>query len=198
MYPSTKALIIGNGPSREKYRLKEAEQNGVTTFGCNRIIDEFMPDYVVAIDGPAIKYLFDSTMPKHRLLVPCLNEHWEQPELHGGNGQARRSNAGCNAVLEALRREFDTIYLIGFDYLLTDPFKASDNIFKGLPEYQTIPTPDDNMNRLTYFKHIMNGAPDGTRFVLLYPPHYEDIVIKVSHPKLKYKFVSTLKEIVNE
>lgn len=167
MYPSKRALIIGNGVSRRGYDLHDASKLGLTTFGCNRIVDEFLPDYVVAIDPIMINCLYKSpSVPNHRVLVPLHNEHWEPAELGG-----RRSNAGCNAILEAIKRDFEVIVAIGMDFLIDRDDMACDNVYATKPEYQQRATCDDNKNRLTYLRWIVQKRGEGVRFRFLFPDH---------------------------
>lgn len=169
------AVVIGNGVSRKGIKL---DRITAPTFGCNRIVDEFFPTYVVAIDPPMIDFLRSSAYPQHRILTPPESLRYEPSQLH--NGATVRSNAGCNAILEALFRGFNHISVIGFDFLLKDDTKKVDNVYAGKDGYFTI-TPEEATRRNPFFGFIVQNSPD-ILFNIVFPRDVLDQTHKVNAP----------------
>ena len=123
------AYIIGNGVSRSSFDLMNLKGKG-KVFGCNALYldyaeqDYVLPDYLVAIDNPIIAEIEKSDFPKERFLNPPEDEKWEPVELHwkrsvapGWSPARPRSNAGMNAIQEAIKKGYTTIFIFGFDFL---------------------------------------------------------------------------------
>lgn len=162
-----RAYIIGNGLTRKGFELQDLKDE--TTFGCNAIFREFSPSYVIAIDDGPIDELHSQTQyPQHRILVPPMDERWESIEY---NPQSRaRSNAGMNCMVEAIRRGFNDLYCLGFDFLIDDMEIAQGNMFDGTKHYgkETRATYEDNKNRVKYLQWFVNKNYDIT-FTFLFP-----------------------------
>ena len=95
------AFIIGNGVSRKPIDLHQLKGEG-TIFGCNALYRDFPDyDYLVSIDDLIIDEV-SSQANDERLIIPPEEERWEL------NGSGKRSNAGMNAMLEAIRRNLVT------------------------------------------------------------------------------------------
>jgi len=198
------AFILGNGVSRKPVNLNGLVGQG-TIFGCNALYREFDNyDYLISIDPTfqaiiesyasylefnnydylssinpkfqAIIERLDEAMGKDdRIIFPPQDECWESIEY---SPNRRRSNAGMNAMLEAIRREHDKLYCLGFDFLLNDPVASTDNIFKGQEGYgpETHANANDNVHRVRYLEWFMRKyslvnfvfvLPDNANFTAL-------------------------------
>jgi len=166
------AFIIGNGKSRQAVDLSSLVGKG-TIFGCNALYREFEEfDYLVAIDDRMIKELSSiATYEPHILsqgqkIIPPEDERWESAEY---SSQRRRSNAGMNAMLEAIRREHNILYCLGFDFILEGE-KSIENIYKGSKNYEpsTQSTTSDNYFRVRYCDWFVNQH-DSVKFVFVVP-----------------------------
>ena len=64
----------------------------------------------------------------------------------------RRSNAGMNAMREAIRHGATKLFCLGFDFVMTDEKKNTDNIYKGSEGYgeETHATYEDSKHRVNY------------------------------------------------
>ena len=133
-----KAFIIGNGKSRIGFDLMLLKHNG-TVFGCNALYRDFdisnyaLPHYLVAIDPKMQEEIDMSDFPRPRIIFPPEEECWEPKEY---NPNRPRSNAGMNAVLESIKRNFTELYCIGFDFLLQDDIGSVSNIYDGTNAYE--------------------------------------------------------------
>lgn len=95
---SEPAVVIGNGQSRKRIDLAAIPW---TTFGCNGIVTEFVPTYLLCNDGPALEDLhnggYEFTPPPKRA-------------VDYGFG-----SCGGAALHSACFMGFDPVYLLGFD-----------------------------------------------------------------------------------
>lgn len=158
------AYIIGNGKSRKGFPLDLLRDKGVT-FGCNGIWKEYAPNYLVAIDDKYIKIAYNADFPQHKIIVPMEQERYEL------SGTGRRSNAGMNAMHEAIKRNCKILYCLGFDFLVKDNIDLSlSNMYDGLQGYEpdTRANQDDNINRVEYLNWFTNNF-NTTQFVFIYP-----------------------------
>ena len=157
------AFIIGNGPSRKKLDLNELVGKG-TIFGCNALYRDFdKADFLVAIDDRMIDEI-KSKLPLEGTEVIFPPEHERYEEISG-----RRSNAGMNAMREAIRREHDILYCIGFDFITESSF-ATGNVYKDTVNYEprTQSNGDDNYWRIKYLEWYANENPN-TKFIFVIP-----------------------------
>lgn len=165
-----KAFIIGNGVSRKPVNLENLVGQG-TIFGCNALYREFKKfDYLISIDPSfqAIIKSVDETMGKdERIIFPPEDECWESVEY---SRNRRRSNAGMNAMTEAIRRNHDKLYCLGFDFLLLDPNLSTENIFKNQEGYgvETHANASDNIHRVRYLEWFLRKN-SLTSFVFVLP-----------------------------
>lgn len=168
------AIIIGNGASRKEYDLRKfkASNPEITFYGCNALYRDFAPDYdlpdfLVAIDDGMIREIQASDFPQDRVIIPPENERWEPAEC---NPRRPRSNAGMNAMIEAIRAGNKILICIGFDFLITDPALSVTNIYDGSPNYgpETRCAYQDNLGRANFLNWTALQNPDVT-FIFGYP-----------------------------
>jgi len=153
MSSKTTAFIVGNGVSRKPIDLHGLKTRG-EIYGCNAIHREFSDcDYIVAIDDGMIKELTEEIHPRSQIIIPPEDERWESAKY---NSRRRRSNAGMNAMLEAIRRDNTKLYCLGFDFLLKGSI-STDNVFKNTPNYgiETHAVESDNYYRIKYLEWFM-------------------------------------------
>jgi hypothetical protein len=166
------AFVIGNGTSRKPLNLNYLIDNG-TIVGCNALYRDFMRwDVLVAIDDgmidevlPLMKSLEDERIQK--VVVPPPDERWEDPEYNPHS--RRRSNAGMNAMIEAIRSGHNILYCLGFDFILEGEV-STDNIYKNTQNYgpETHAREEDNYHRIKYLEWFCNKYSD-TKFVFVIP-----------------------------
>ena len=164
------AFIIGNGKSREFLEVDRLIGQGCT-FGCNALYREYKPDYIipdylVAIDPILIEEIKASDFPSDRFIEPPFHEQFEPAECNPGRP---RSNAGMNAMLEAIKMKFTTLYMFGFDFIIDDAKYSTDNIYEGSNGYgpETRASYNDNINRCLYMTYIAQKNPNiNFKFVL--------------------------------
>ena len=164
------AFIIGNGISRKPVNLSKLVNQG-TIFGCNALYREFNNfHYLVSIDKQfqTIIEANDEVFGKdERIIFPPDDECWEDAEY---SPNRRRSNAGMNAMLEAIRRGYDHLYCLGFDFVLKDKELSTHNVFKNQEGYgpETHANHLDNAHRIGYLEWFMKKH-EHVRFTFILP-----------------------------
>ncbi len=163
------AFIIGNGPTRKDINLDNLVGKG-TIFACNALYRDFDKyDYLISIDKS-----FQEIIEEHwgkekdsRIIFPPDHECYEHEDY---SKQRRRSNAGMNAMLEAIKRKHDKLFCLGFDFLISDEKKSTDNIYKDTEGYgiETHANASDNIHRVNYLNWFMNKHSD-VRFTFVLP-----------------------------
>lgn len=171
------AFIIGNGRSRNEQNLKSLKDRGYV-WACNAFYRDQgpsydLPDWLVAIDDGIIEEILASDFPKEKFIVPPYDERWEPWTC---NPLRPRSNAGFNAIREAIKAGAKTIFLLGFDFMLLDSSKSVSNIFDGTPNYgpETRASEQDNPNRVKYLSWISKHNPN-VDIIFVWPREYDTI-----------------------
>lgn len=164
------AFIIGNGTSRKGFDLNKLKPYG-TIYGCNALYRDFpdhsIPDFLVAIDDGIITEIEGSDFPSKRFIVPPIDERWEPAECNIGRP---RSNAGMNAMREAIKMEYNQLICLGFDFLIQDDKQLLSNIYDGSQNYgpSTRASAADNPGRVNYLQWLIRKNPD-VDFIFIFP-----------------------------
>ena len=92
-----------------------------------------------------------------QVIFPPDDERWEPAEC---NPNRPRSNAGINAMLEAIKLGHDKLICLGFDFLIDGPESIS-NMFDGTRNYtmETRASIHDGANRTAYLEWVANKNP---------------------------------------
>lgn len=170
-----RALIIGNGESRKSYDLNLIGKV-YTTFGCNALYREFEPDYLLCIDPAMQAEIETSDFPKDKLIVPPYDEQFEPARF---NPNRPRSNAGMNAMIEAIRLGYTDLYMIGFDFLYDDRRSVS-NCYRGTNAYgaETQASFADTIARVNYFTWFARQHPT-INFTFWFPPSENNFIRRI-------------------
>jgi hypothetical protein len=196
-----KALIVGNGLSRKDIDLREVARvnDNMTIFGCNAIYRDYapdynVPDYLVAIDEGIITEIECSTFPSSRVIIPPEEECWEPREIWAeipAFSSTPRSNAGTNAILEAIKRGYTDLRLVGFDSFVYEKNIAESNIYEGTENYstETKATFEESISRVRYISWIVEKNRNVT-FTFYLPENVPYISIDL--PNVHYKTYAVL------
>lgn len=164
------AFVIANGTSRLGFDLRQLKDMG-TIYGCNALYREYasayeIPDILVAIDDGMIDEILNSDFPKSRFIAPLPQDRWEPKEC---NPNQPRSNAGMNAMIEAIKMGATTIIGLGFDFMLIDRDQSISNIYDGSNNYgmTTRAQYNDNFGRARYLNWLAEKNPN-IDFMLCY------------------------------
>lgn len=146
------AYIIGNGTSRKHFDLDKLRGKG-TSFGCNALYRDWIPDYLVAIDDKITDEINAAIekgiLKRDQFIAPPWTECYEDIRY---SSLQRRSNAGMNAMVEALRRKKTQLVCLGFDFMIKNSDQATSNVYEGTNAYgvDTHATYEDSINRIKY------------------------------------------------
>ena len=123
------AIIIGNGKSRKSIDLNTLVGQG-TIYGCNALYREFDGwDYLVAIDERMQDEIKTTSKRLNgKAIFPPEAECYEETT-------GRRGNAGMVAMREAIRNDADTLYCLGFDFILAGADSVL-NVYGGSKNYE--------------------------------------------------------------
>ena len=165
------AFIIGNGTSRKGFDLARLKPYG-TIFGCNALYrdypDHSIPDFLVSIDDGIITEIEHSDFPSTRFIVPPVDERWEPVEA---NPYRPRSNAGINAMREAIKMGYNQLICMGFDFMVMNDNKQSvSNVYDGTANYgmEVRARAEDNPGRIRYLQWLVASNPE-VDFIFIFP-----------------------------
>ena len=164
------AFIIGNGTSRKGFELTRLKPYG-TVFGCNALYRDYpdysFPDFIVSIDDGIISEIEHSDFPSKRFIVPPMDERWEPAECNMGRP---RSNAGVNAMREAIKMGHDQLICLGFDFLIADREQSVSNVYDGTDNYgmEVRANANDNPGRINYVAWLTRTNPN-VDFIFVFP-----------------------------
>jgi hypothetical protein len=129
------AFVLGNGISRKGIDLEKLHEFG-TIYGCNALYRHFEPDYLIAVD---VKMVNEICKSRYQL----THEVWTNPnrsfsKLHGLNyfHPSKGWSSGPTALWLASQHEYETIYILGFDYKGIDDGKKFNNIYADSMNYK--------------------------------------------------------------
>ena len=97
-----------------------------------------------------------------------------------------------NAILEAIKKGYDHLYLLRLDFLLIEEEKALSNIYHGTHAYgpETRANLQDTRNRFDFFGYILEKNPK-VQFILVFPQ--ED---KIYEPELNNVHRCSLERLI--
>lgn len=189
------AFIIGNGKSREGFDLNTLKPFG-KIYGCNALYRDFEPDYLIAIDDAITEEIRASDFPKEKFIHPPFEEQYEHPEF---NPFTRlRSNAGMNAMIEALRHGHRELICIGFDFIMQNDLAVS-NMYDGTNGYElkTRTSLQDGLRRTLYLNWFAKKNYVA-QFKMILPRIEQLKVHQLSSPNIRGMFLDELLPYLNK
>jgi hypothetical protein len=120
---SNKAIIIGNGQSRQSFNLNNiANHKGgllasgaLQSYGCNALYRDFTPDFLVAVGDEIVKEIAESGYTNDHIVYSHANALLDYPTKFYLTPQDPSWNAGAIATYMACFDGHKTVYLLGFD-----------------------------------------------------------------------------------
>jgi len=122
----------------------------------------------VSIEDYRKEMIRESGFPEDRCIFPPEEEQYEAAEYWNNRWPRPRSNAGQNAMIEAIKMGHTTLYMLGFDFIVEGEQSVS-NMFSGKKKVRT--TYEDTIRRIQYFDWYAQQNPE-VRFELVFPPKY--------------------------
>lgn len=135
------ALIIGNGKSRLQFDLKQL-QDIFTTYGCNALYRDFMPDFLISHDMGIADEILDS---RAHYKTNFYTQHGTKMDSRHSKGEPINfvisdkwiGDSGTGALRLACSNGHKNVYMIGFDY--SDNNTYIQNVYAGTKHYQPGP-----------------------------------------------------------
>lgn len=130
------AFVIGNGVSRKELDLSLLDTRGIT-YGCNALYRDFLPDYLVAVDGKMVLEITKNKIHKKCSVWTNRLKNLEvDPEVNifdPSNGWS----SGPTALNLAASKKHKEIHIIGFDYAgLGDNKDKLNNVYADTANYK--------------------------------------------------------------
>ena len=110
----------------------------MTTYGCNVLYRDYMPDYLISMDWPVVLEILENDIHHRTNFYTQDNANFnhmsvdEKERINWLKNMARRLDSGNSALEVALDHEYETIYIIGFDYNNDDKLP---NVYHGTKNY---------------------------------------------------------------
>ena len=125
------ALVIGNGKSRLQFDLNQLQEL-FTTYGCNALYRDFMPDNLIAVDIPMIYDILKANIHHSTNFYiqghSQFDNHVERNNykiIHYAYKEA--FDSGNSAILVACQNQHKKIYIIGMDYDVYNVYSNTQN-----------------------------------------------------------------------
>jgi uncharacterized protein Veg len=131
------ACVIGNGPSRKHVDLETIGRQ-MTTYGCNVLYRDYMPDYLISMDWAIVEEILANDIHHKTNFYTQDTSQFnfmsveKKERINWLKNMARRLDSGNSALEVALEHEYETIYVIGFDYNTDDKLP---NVYHGTKNY---------------------------------------------------------------
>ena len=138
---SNRAVIIGNGESRQGFNLGLLKNHrggllgsaALQTYGCNALYRDFAPHFLVVTGDEIVKEIADSDYCGDHIVYAGSKDILDYPGKFYLTPQDPSWNAGAIAAYLACFDGHRKIYLIGFDGV--DTASSGYNIYKGTRGY---------------------------------------------------------------
>lgn len=192
---TTRAFIIGNGTSRKDFDLEQLRSYG-EIYGCNALYRDFEPDWLIAIDDAITEEITKSDFPKKKFIHPIMEEQYEHPEF---NPFTRlRSNAGMNAMVEALKHGKRELICLGFDFIINNNISIS-NIYNDTNAYgvETRTSVADNVRRVKYLDWFATKN-NVANFKMILPRYKNLNVHRMNSTNIRGMFIDELVPYLNK
>ena len=169
------AFVIGNGTSRLKFDLEKLRELG-TTYGCNAIYRDFLPDKLFAVDTCMVKEFSKHNLAeKTEIFIPIGKfkscDDYSQG-MHPLEGKERLGpGCGFTALNNAILDGNKTIYMIGFDLFdpTEKPYQYFNNVYANSLNYKgDRDSPPSNERFIPVLCRWLHDNPEVT-FIRAYP-----------------------------
>lgn len=161
-------VVIGNGTSRLQFDLNIIGDK-FTTYGCNALYRDYMPDYLVSIDWFMVDEIVKAKAHyKTKLFAQHdnnLDKLSETEPINFVEITPDTVDSGHSAINLAASHRFDTVYMIGFDYIVQGKIN---NVYAGTRNYARKNAPQvqtlASMSAPSRMKNYCKRYPD-TKFI---------------------------------
>lgn len=192
------ALVIGNGKSRLQFDLHELHKI-FTTYGCNALYRDFMPDYLIALDRYMAYEILDNKIDQ---LTNFYSQNdrtfsrYKDNKINYVICDRRLGDSGTSAMRLAAKNKHKNVYMIGFDY--TDNNRYTDNVYCGTKHYGAGPITNGGLYMLQQWESRVRGNCKEYKDTLFYRVDGIGYKPTVPYDNFTNITVERFKEIINE
>ena len=172
------AFVLGNGKSRLIFNLEKLQKLG-TTYGCNAIYRDFIPDHLVAVDGKMIKEFANNGVDE-------LTNIWVQDKATKTKKMKmfpkeirQLMGAGLQATMLACSHGHKKVYMLGFDLHPEHDVMGLNyfnNVYAGTENYKGIKDqPPLSARYINKFRKIALTMYPEVEFIRAYDSKYKYI-----------------------
>lgn len=129
------AFVLGNGTSRKPINVEELHEYG-KTYGCNALYRTFSPSYLVAVD---VKMVLEINKAGYQHKHPVwTNPNKSYTKINNLNyfQPSKGWSSGPTALWLASQHQYDTVFILGFDFRGTNDGKQFNNIYADTANYK--------------------------------------------------------------
>ena len=116
---SQTAFVLGNGESRKGIKIKDLKHHG-KVWACNGVYRTEEPDVLVAVDPKMVLEIAETDYPEKHEVWSNYNHQYDKNQRIRDHVQWFKPSLGWSSGPTALKmaaeQNFDTIYILGFDY----------------------------------------------------------------------------------
>lgn len=130
------AFVLGNGCSRLRIDPKELKNLG-KIYACNAAYRDFTPDFLISVD---VKMVFELNEQQVQYQMPVwTNYNSKYADFAGFNyfNPAKGWSSGPTALFLASTHEYETIYILGFDYCGSNNNTTFNNVYADTQNYKS-------------------------------------------------------------
>jgi hypothetical protein len=129
------AFVLGNGTSRKDIDLDKLKSLG-KVYACNAVYRTFRPDYLVAVDVKMILEISKTGFQNHNEVWTNPNRSYQNLKNFNYFSPSKGWSSGPTALWLATQHNYDTIYILGFDYKGLDDGKKLNNLYADTRNYK--------------------------------------------------------------
>jgi hypothetical protein len=167
--PSNVAFVIGNGTSRKPINIEDLAPLG-KTYGCNALYRTFRPDYLIAVDVKMVLEINKAGFQHKNEVWTNPNKSYQRIQNLNFFNPSKGWSSGPTALWLAAQHEYETIYILGFDYKGLKDGKMLNNIYADTANYKK------STDQATFFGNWMRQ----TKNVIQSHPHIKFVRVIAS------------------
>lgn len=192
------ALVIGNGKSRLNFDLNQLQEH-FTTYGCNALYRDFIPDYLVSVDRFMVYEIIESKVHhkcKFYTQTDSTFTRFKGEPINYVIQDRRLADSGSAAMRLAGINKHKIVYMIGFDYKMRNDYV--DNVYANTKNYASGPLTNGGTYMTQQWESRVRANCKEfkeTQFIRVDGVDYKPVV---NYPNFTNISIEQFKEIINE
>jgi hypothetical protein len=129
------AFVLGNGVSRKSINLEDLKPLG-KTYACNAVYRTFRPDYLVAVDVKMILEIAKAGFQNRNEVWTNPNKSYARLQNLNYFSPSKGWSSGPTALWLASQHNYETIYILGFDFRGLNEGRSFNNMYADTANYK--------------------------------------------------------------